>query len=90
MWVDDLIIASNNTDKISQFKENMKSIFRMKDLGEISYFLGISFKQGSGVIKMNQKRYIQKILDRFGMSDCKPRTTTCEQNRQTQGDIERL
>jgi hypothetical protein len=53
----------------------MKSKFRMKDLGEISYFLGISFKQGNGVIKMNQKIYIQKILDRFGMSDCKPRTT---------------
>ncbi|CAB4024008.1 Hypothetical predicted protein, partial [Paramuricea clavata] len=65
IWVDDLIIASNNTDKISQFKENMKSKFRMKDLEEISYFLGISFKQESGVIKMNQKRYIQKILDRF-------------------------
>jgi hypothetical protein len=44
VWVD-LIISSNNTDKISQFKENMKSKFRMKDLREISYFLGISFRK---------------------------------------------
>ena len=90
VWVDDLIIASNNTDKISQFKENMKSKFRMKDLGEISYFLGISFKQGSGVIKMNQKRYVQKILDRFGMSDCKPRTTPCEQRFEGMSDSEQV
>ena len=90
IWVDDLIIASSNTDKISQFKENMKSKFRMKDLGEISYFLGISFKQGNGVIKMNQKRYIQKILDRFGMSDCKPRTTPCEQRFEGMSDSEQV
>ena len=42
----------------------------MKDLRKISHFLGMDFKQEDGVIKMNQKRYILKILDRFGMSDC--------------------
>ena len=62
----------------------------MKDLGEISYFLGISFKQGNGVIKMNQKRYIQKILDRFGMSDCQPRTTPCEQRFEGMSDSEQV
>ena len=59
---------------IDQFKENMKCKFRMKDLGKISYFMGSDFKQESGVIKMNQSRYIQKILDRFAMSNCKPRS----------------
>ncbi len=28
---------------------------------------------------MNQKRYILRILERFSMSDCKPRSTPCEQ-----------
>ena len=51
----------------------------MKDLGEISHFLGMDFKQEGGVIKMNQSRYIAKILDRFNMTHCKPRTTPCEQ-----------
>lgn len=27
---------------------------------------------------MNQKRYIQKILERYGMSECKPRYTPSE------------
>ncbi|XP_033124120.1 uncharacterized mitochondrial protein AtMg00810-like [Anneissia japonica] len=50
----------------------------MKDLGKISYFLGIDFKQINGVVQMNQKRYILKVLERFNMSDCKPRSTPCE------------
>ena len=27
---------------------------------------------------MNQSRYIEKILPKFGMGDCKPRSTPCE------------
>ena len=27
---------------------------------------------------MNQSRYIEKILSKFGMADCKPRSTPCE------------
>ena len=84
VWVDDLLLASNSTNMINQFKENMECKFRMKDLRKISYFLGIDFKQESGVIKMNQSRYIQKMLDRSAMSNCKPRSTPCEQNLKVQ------
>ena len=79
VWVDDLIIASNNIDMLCQFKDNMKCKFSMKDLGKISHFLGMDFKQEGGIIKMNQSRYMAKILDRFNMTHCKPRTTPCEQ-----------
>jgi hypothetical protein len=64
---------------MEKFKTSMKSQFRMKDLGAISSFLGIDFKQSQGKITMNQSRFILKILERFGMTDCKPRTTPCEQ-----------
>lgn len=50
----------------------------MKDLGKISYFLGIQFDQKKDKITMNQKQYILKMLERFGMSDCKPRSTPSE------------
>ena len=81
-------MASNNIAHIDEFKDKMKSDFRMTDLGKISYFLGIDFTQENGVIKMNQKRYIQKLLDCFGMSDCKPRTTPCEQRLEKGNDSE--
>lgn len=50
VWVDDLIIASDDIDMLCQFKNNMKCKFRMKDLGEISHFLGIDYKDESAKI----------------------------------------
>ncbi|CAB4032084.1 Hypothetical predicted protein, partial [Paramuricea clavata] len=74
VWVDDLIIASDSMQLMEEFKESMKTQFKMKDLGRITFFLGMDFKQSKGEIKMNLK-----ILERFGMIDCKPRLTPCEQ-----------
>ena len=62
-----------------QTKEMMKKGFHMKDLGKLSYFLGIHFEQGDGFVTMNQKRYLTKVLERFEMSDCKLRATPSEQ-----------
>ncbi|CAB3997356.1 Retrovirus-related Pol poly from transposon TNT 1-94 [Paramuricea clavata] len=79
VWVDDLIIASDSMQLMEEFKKSMKIQFKMKDLGRITFFLGMDFKQSKGEIKINQKRFILKILERFGMIDCKPRLTPCEQ-----------
>ena len=58
----------------------------MKDLGRLSYFLGIHFEQGDGFVKMNQKGYITKVLERFEMSNCKPRSTPAEQKLEFDGE----
>ena len=78
IWVDDLIIAASSNELLNSFKGTMKAKFNMKDLGKISYFLGIHFEQNKEEIKMNQRRYILKMLERFGMSDCKARSTPSE------------
>ena len=80
VWVDDLIIACSDMQVMNQFKESMKAKFKMKDLGPISCFLGIRFKQTDDMITISQKDYILKLLDRFGMTDCKTRVTPSEQN----------
>ena len=46
----------------------------MKDLGPWNMFLGIEFIVSQNSISMNQSKYIQNILNRFGMSDCKPKS----------------
>ena len=78
IWVDDFIIAASNNDLFNWFKDTMQSQFKMKDLGKISCFLCIDFEPEGKEIKMSQKRYILKMLEKFGMSDCKPRSTPCE------------
>ena len=73
VWVDDIIIAASDMVLLSKTKEMLNKRFHMKDLGRLSYFLGIHFEQGDGFVKMDQKRYISKVLsERFEMSDCKP------------------
>ena len=79
VWVDDVVIAASDIDLMNEFKETMKQQFRMKDLGKISNFIGIDFEQVDGTIRMNQKRYILRMLNKFEMGECKPRTTPCEQ-----------
>lgn len=78
IWVDDMIIGASNERLLYETKQMMTDKFKMKDLGKLSYFLGIEFEQGDGYVKMSQKRYIQKMLEKYGMSDCKPRATPCE------------
>jgi len=80
VWVDDLIVGANNDSLLCATKQLFKDKFKMKDMGKLAYFLGIDFEQGHGFVKMNQKVYTERLLERFEMSDCKARGTPCEQN----------
>lgn len=78
VWVDDIVVAASNEQCLKEVKEKLKSKFKMKDLGQLTHFIGIDFTQTEGTVKMNQSRYIDKILQRFGMSECKSRATPSE------------
>ena len=79
MWVDDIIIASSNVSMLGEVKAMLSQKFKMKDLGVISRFLGIDFKYVPGKITMDQEHYLSKVLERFGMTNCKPKSLPCEQ-----------
>jgi hypothetical protein len=44
----------------------------MKDLDPLHHFLGISVEQRSDDLFLHQRQYAQDILERAGMSNCKP------------------
>ena len=77
VWVDDIIIAATDFDLLAKVKQSLSKRFEMKDLGELKWFLGTEFRRNKNRIQMNQTRYIQKILLKFKMSDCKPKPTPC-------------
>lgn len=79
IWVDDLIIAANDENALKLVKEMLTAKFKMKDLGKLKYFLGIDFEQSGDYVKMSQKKYVEKLLERFNMQECKPRALPCEQ-----------
>ena len=41
VYVDDVLVASNNKDEIAKFKLLLDQRFKLKDLGDLRYFLGL-------------------------------------------------
>ena len=78
VYVDDLIITGANPGDLGAFKEEMRRLFRMSDLGLLSYYLGIEVQQGRNKITMGQSAYARKLLDKAGMGACKPISTPME------------
>jgi hypothetical protein len=78
VWVDDLIIGARDRNLLNELKAVLKNRFRMKDLGPLTYFLGIEFVQEAESINMSQSHYTKKLLLKFGMADSRPRSTPCE------------
>jgi hypothetical protein len=72
VYVDDLIIMGESTKEVSLFKAEMKNIFRMSDLGILSYSLGIKVKQDDRGIRLSQRAYAAKLLEKTGMTSCNP------------------
>ena len=69
VYVDGMIITGSNSHKIVEFKENMKEVFEMTDLGILSSYLGIQITHEATYTWLNQKSYIQAILHAFKMSE---------------------
>jgi len=78
VWVDDLLICSDNENDLISFKRVLSNRFRMKDLGKLSWFLGIQFEYENDCITMFQSNFISRILDKFSMTESTPRTLPCD------------
>ena len=80
VYVDDTIICSNDTATLKSEKKNLSDQFEMDDRGELHYILGMAVKRDrkKRVLTIDQNIYLQDVLKRFGMEDCKPVATPVE------------
>ncbi|KAK2987671.1 hypothetical protein RJ640_027923 [Escallonia rubra] len=53
----------------------MRREFEMSMMGELTFFLGLQIKQSKEGIFINQSKYTQELLKRFGLENAKPRGT---------------
>ena len=69
LYVDDILLTSNDSNLLVETKRMLSTYFDMKDLGEASYVLGIKILRDrvNGVLKLSQRTYIEKILKKFNM-----------------------
>ena len=82
VYVDDLIIATKTDEEMQQVKQLLQSQFKMKDMGELHYCLGISIKQDKAgkTLEMHQKQYLLKMLEKYNLQDAKPVSTPADSN----------
>ena len=75
LYVDDVIFTGNNVYLIENFKTVMKEEFEMTDMGLLRYFLGIEVDQNENGIFISQAKYVNEVLGRFNMQECKAAIT---------------
>ncbi|XP_019252634.1 PREDICTED: uncharacterized protein LOC109231425 [Nicotiana attenuata] len=80
VYVDDLLISGSNNSLMHEAKETLHSNFKMKDLGELRYFLGIEVMRSNKGILHNQRKYALQLISEARLSACKPVSTPMEQN----------
>jgi hypothetical protein len=72
LYVDDIILTTSSDNLRKSIISLLSSEFAMKDLGPLSYFLGIAVIRHSDGLFLSQKKYAEEIIERAGMSSCKP------------------
>jgi hypothetical protein len=77
LYIDDILLASNDLGLLYETKQLLSQSFEMKELGETSYVIGIKIHRDrqQKIFRLSQRAYIEKVLERFKMSDCKSSMT---------------
>src|SRR6266850_4809832 len=77
LYVDDLLIGYCNDHDMECIKSALEHHFRMVDARPASWVLGMHIMNDPSIghVTLDQMLYIHKILEKFGMADCKPIAT---------------
>jgi len=83
VYVDDIILVGNHKDDIDQIKQALNKTFKIKDLGDLRYFLVLEVARSKKGIMMNQRKYALELLKDACLLACKlvaTRITTGDKN----------
>lgn len=75
VYVDDILVTGFDTTEISKLMAKLHQQFALKDLGELSYFLGIQVTRQGDRMHLCQEKYMKELLHKACMIDCKPAPT---------------
>ena len=71
LYMDDMIITGDDLSGIQELNNFLSQQFEMKDLGHLSYFLGLEIINSTVGLYITQAKYASELLSRAGLIDSK-------------------
>ena len=70
----DMAITSNSDQAVTWFKNEIKRVYEITNLGDLRWFLGMEIKRNRATctISINQSAYIEGMAMKFGLTSTKP------------------
>ena len=75
VYVDDVLFLGSDKNKIHSLKQRFMKIWECRDLGDTQEFLRMRIVKTKGRILVDQKTYLQKVLQRFKLLNAKAAPT---------------
>ena len=72
VYVDDIIVTGSSHSAIISFIDSLKDQFHIRDLGQLSYFLGVEAQRNNEGLHLRQAKHISDLLDNTKMQGAKP------------------
>ncbi|XP_021991657.1 uncharacterized mitochondrial protein AtMg00810-like [Helianthus annuus] len=80
LYVDDILLVTSSDALRHRLLATLSTEFAMKDLGPLSYFLGISVSRNKNTMLLSQQSYATDIITRAGMQSCNSVATPVDTN----------
>ncbi|XP_039780498.1 uncharacterized mitochondrial protein AtMg00810-like [Panicum virgatum] len=74
-YVDDMIITDSSSALLQRIIAELQAEFALKDMGNLHFFLGVEVTRSASGFHLSQAQYAEELLDRAGMSNCRPIST---------------
>ena len=72
VYIDDIIIIGSESQAVHYFIDQLQNMFPIKDLGELSYFLGVEALRNQAGLHLRQTKYITDLLNSTSMLGARP------------------
>jgi hypothetical protein len=85
LYVDDIVLTSSSTSLLQWVIKTLQQEFSMIDLDHLHHFLGLTVTRQPDGFHISQRQYILEVLERTGMTDCKPCSTPVDTSGKLSG-----
>jgi len=63
LFVDDILLAYDSVQIFETVKFKLMQTFKIRDLGDLKYFLGIKITRSKGVLHMSPRHYLRSLQE---------------------------